>query len=69
MVKPATNIAHAQIHLVVIVTEDTIIKQLMRHLLNTAFAIACFHGEYPFETHIPMIELQEKEKFAQVWGN
>lgn len=30
---------------------------------------ACFTGEYPFTTPIPLIELQEKEKFAQVWGN
>jgi amidophosphoribosyltransferase len=30
---------------------------------------ACFTGEYPFNTPIPLIELQEKEKFAQVWGN
>ena len=30
---------------------------------------ACFTGEYPFNTPIPLIELQEKEKFPQVWGN
>lgn len=30
---------------------------------------ACFTGEYPFETQIPLIELQEKEKFPQVWGD
>ncbi len=30
---------------------------------------ACFTGEYPFSTPIPLIELQEKEKFAEVWGN
>jgi amidophosphoribosyltransferase len=30
---------------------------------------ACFTGDYPFSTPIPLIELQEKEKFAQVWGN
>jgi amidophosphoribosyltransferase len=29
---------------------------------------ACFHGEYPFSTPIPYIELQEKQKFAGVWG-
>lgn len=29
---------------------------------------ACFHGEYPFTTPIPYIELQEKQKFAGVWG-
>ncbi len=30
---------------------------------------ACFTGEYPFNTAIPLIELQEKEKFSQVWGD
>jgi amidophosphoribosyltransferase len=30
---------------------------------------ACFSGDYPFSTPIPMIELQEKEKFVHVWGN
>jgi amidophosphoribosyltransferase len=30
---------------------------------------ACFTGEYPFNTAIPLIELQEKEKFPQVWGD
>jgi amidophosphoribosyltransferase len=30
---------------------------------------ACFTGDYPFHTQIPLIELQEKEKFPQVWGN
>jgi amidophosphoribosyltransferase len=30
---------------------------------------ACFSGDYPFSTPIPMIELQEKEKFVNVWGN
>jgi len=30
---------------------------------------ACFTGDYPFTTQIPLIELQEKEKFAHVWGN
>lgn len=29
---------------------------------------ACFTGEYPFKTEIPLIQLQEKEKFATVWG-
>jgi amidophosphoribosyltransferase len=29
---------------------------------------ACFHGEYPFSTPIPYIELQQKQKFAGVWG-
>jgi amidophosphoribosyltransferase len=30
---------------------------------------ACFSGDYPFSTPIPLIELQEKEKFVNVWGN
>ena len=30
---------------------------------------ACFTGDYPFNTPIPLIELTEKEKFAHVWGN
>ena len=30
---------------------------------------ACFTGEYPFSTQVPLIELTEKGKFAQVWGN
>ncbi len=30
---------------------------------------ACFTGEYPFNTVMPLIELQEKEKFPQVWGD
>ncbi|MEZ4865364.1 MAG: amidophosphoribosyltransferase [Caldilineaceae bacterium] len=30
---------------------------------------ACFTGEYPFASPIPLFELQEKEKFAAVWGD
>ncbi len=30
---------------------------------------ACFTGIYPFNTPIPYIELQQKEKFAGVWGD
>lgn len=30
---------------------------------------ACFTGEYPFSTEIPLFELLEKEKFAGVWGD
>jgi len=30
---------------------------------------ACFTGDYPFSTPIQLFELQEKEKFAGVWGN
>ncbi|MCB0065318.1 MAG: amidophosphoribosyltransferase [Caldilineaceae bacterium] len=29
---------------------------------------ACFTGDYPFSTPIPLFELQAKEKFAGVWG-
>jgi amidophosphoribosyltransferase len=36
---------------------------------DSGYCNACFTGEYPFSTPIPLIELQEKEKFAQVWGN
>jgi amidophosphoribosyltransferase len=30
---------------------------------------ACFTGEYPFNSPIPLFELQEKEKFAGVWAD
>lgn len=30
---------------------------------------ACFTGDYPFSTPISLFELQEKEKFAGVWGD
>ncbi len=36
---------------------------------DDGYCNACFTGEYPFHTQIPLIELQEKEKFPQVWGN
>ena len=36
---------------------------------ENGYCNACFTGDYPFNTPIPLIELQEKEKFAQVWGN
>lgn len=29
---------------------------------------ACFTGQYPFSTQIPLFDLVEKEKFAHVWG-
>lgn len=46
------------------------IEGLMRALkAEDGYCNACFTGEYPFQTHIPLIELQEKEKFAQVWGD
>ena len=46
------------------------IDGLMRALkAEDGYCNACFTGEYPFQTHIPLIELQEKDKFAQVWGD
>lgn len=46
------------------------IDGLMRALkAESGYCNACFTGDYPFQTHIPLIELQEKEKFAAVWGN
>ncbi len=46
------------------------ISGLMRALkTEEGYCNACFTGSYPFNTPIPLIELQEKEKFAQVWGN
>ncbi|MEZ4636748.1 MAG: amidophosphoribosyltransferase [Caldilineaceae bacterium] len=35
---------------------------------ENGYCNACFHGNYPFSTPIPYIELQEKHKFAGVWG-
>ncbi len=46
------------------------ISGMMKALKATeGYCNACFTGEYPFHTTIPLIELQEKEKFPQVWGN
>jgi amidophosphoribosyltransferase len=36
---------------------------------ENGYCNACFTGEYPFSTPITLFELQEKEKFPQVWGN
>lgn len=36
---------------------------------QSGYCNACFTGEYPFNTPIPLVELQEKEKLTQVWGN
>ena len=36
---------------------------------SDGYCNACFTGTYPFVTQIPLIELQEKEKFPQVWGD
>jgi len=30
---------------------------------------ACFHGDYPFDTYIPLIDLHEKERLSEMWGN
>ena len=30
---------------------------------------ACFTGDYPFSTPIQLFDLQEKEQFAQMWGD
>jgi amidophosphoribosyltransferase len=46
------------------------IAGLMKALkASGGYCNACFTGDYPFSTPIPMIELQEKEKFVHVWGN
>jgi len=36
---------------------------------ESGYCNACFTGTYPFNTPIPYIELQQKEKFAGVWGD
>ena len=36
---------------------------------ESGYCNACFTGHYPFSTPIPYIELQQKEKFAGVWGD
>ena len=46
------------------------ISGLMRALkAEEGYCNACFTGDYPFSTPIPLIELQEKAKFADVWGD
>lgn len=46
------------------------ISGLMKALkASDGYCNACFTGEYPFTTQIPLIELQEKDKFANVWGD
>ncbi|MEZ4711183.1 MAG: amidophosphoribosyltransferase [Caldilineaceae bacterium] len=46
------------------------IQGMMSALAATnGYCNACFTGEYPFITPITTIELQEKEKFAEVWGD
>lgn len=36
---------------------------------ESGYCNACFTGDYPFSTPISLFELQEKEKFAGVWGD
>ncbi|MEZ4681861.1 MAG: amidophosphoribosyltransferase [Caldilineaceae bacterium] len=36
---------------------------------ESGYCNACFTGDYPFTTQIPLFELQEKEMFAGVWGD
>ena len=36
---------------------------------ESGYCNACFTGDYPFNSPIPYIELQQKEKFAGVWGD
>ncbi len=46
------------------------ISGMMRALkADGGYCNACFTGDYPFSTPIPLIELQDKEKFANVWGD
>lgn len=35
----------------------------------SGYCNACFTGDYPFSTPIPMIELEAKHKFSGVWGD
>ncbi|MBX3053853.1 MAG: amidophosphoribosyltransferase [Caldilineaceae bacterium] len=36
---------------------------------ESGYCNACFAGEYPFDTPITEIVLQEKQKFAEMWGD
>jgi len=36
---------------------------------ESGYCNACFTGAYPFDTPITHIELQEKQKFAEMWGD
>lgn len=46
------------------------VEGLMKALkAEDGYCNACFTGAYPFATEIPLFELQEKEKFAGVWGD
>jgi amidophosphoribosyltransferase len=46
------------------------VEGLMKALkAEDGYCNACFTGEYPFSTPIPIFELQAKEKFAGVWAD
>lgn len=46
------------------------VEGLMKALKSEdGYCNACFTGDYPFQTQIPLFELQEKEKFAGVWAD
>ncbi len=46
------------------------VNGLMKALkAEDGYCNACFTGDYPFSTPIQLFELQEKEKFAGVWGD
>ena len=46
------------------------IRGLMRALkAEDGYCNACFTGDYPFTTDIPLIELKEKEEVSEMWGN
>ena len=36
---------------------------------ENGYCNACFHGQYPFDSQLPFVELQEKEKLTAMWGN
>ena len=36
---------------------------------ENGYCNACFTGDYPFSTPIQLFDLQEKEQFAQMWGD
>ena len=36
---------------------------------ESGYCNACFTGDYPFSTPIQLFDLQEKQQFAQMWGD
>lgn len=36
---------------------------------DNGYCNACFHGNYPFSTSIPLMALHEKEELTEIWGN